>query len=350
MAADTLEVPPLRAAELDPEASESRTPLDTILMTAGGYCIPRALHVIAEVGIADSIDSQPRDIDQLAQETGTNADVLERMLRLLAAQGVFEVENGSVRHNDASRLLRSDHPQSARSLARMFGLEYFWTTFLSLEHSLRTGKPAAAEQHSEGVWEWLSERPQANAIFNESMIAKSHAQIASVIDAYDFSRFDTVADIGGGRGHLLDAVTDKCPRVKGILFDLPHVIGDAKSSGVSRLELVGGDFFADELPVADAYVLMEVIHDWDDEHAQKILDAVARAAPRGATLLLVEQLMPEANEPNWVAILDIHMLALFAAKQRSEAEYQRLLERAGFEAQRVIPTFSGASIIEAVRR
>jgi hypothetical protein len=350
MAADTLEVPPLSTAKLKRETSGSRTPLDTILMTAGGYCVPRTLHVIAEIGVADSLGAEPMDIGQLAQDTGTNADVLGRMLRLLSAHGIFEADGSSVRHNEPSRLLRSDHPQSARALARMLGLEYFWSSFLSLEHSLRTGKPAAAEQHAEGVWEWLSERPQANAIFNESMIAKSHAQIASVIDAYDFSRFGTVADIGGGRGHLLDAVTDKCPRVKGILFDLPHVIEDAKSSGVSRLELVGGDFFADELPAADAYVLMEVIHDWDDEHAQRILDAIARAAPRGATLLLVEQLIPEGNEPNWVSILDIHMLALFAAKQRNEAEYQRLLKRAGFEIRRVIPTFSGASIIDAVRR
>lgn len=350
MPVDISETTTLRVAEAKPTTGETRTPLDTILMTAGGYCIPRTLHVIAEAGIADSLTDEPRDIDQLARETGTNSDVLGRMLRLLAAHGIFEVDDGRVSHNEASRLLRSDHPQSARSLARMFGLEYFWTSFLSLEHSLRTGKPAAAEQHAEEGWEWLSKRPEANAIFNESMIAKSHAQVASVIDAYDFSRFGSVADIGGGRGHLLEAVTQKWPRVKGILFDLPHVVEDARNSGAANLRLVGGDFFKDELPEADAYVLMEVIHDWDDKRASQILDSVARSASPGATVLLVEQLMPETNEPNWVQILDIHMLALFAAKQRSSDEYERLLDQAGFEMRRVIPTFSGASIIEAVKR
>lgn len=339
-----------RAADSKPIETGGRTPLDMILMTAGGYCVPRTLHVIAEVGIADAVGDEPRPIDQIASDTQTNSDVLGRMLRLLASHGIFEVENDSVSHNDASRLLRTDHPQSARSLARMFGLEYFWTSFLRLDHSLRTGEPAAAEQHAQGVWEWLSERPQASAIFNESMIAKSYAQVASVIAGYDFSQFSSVADIGGGRGHLLEAVTNKWPQAKGILFDLPHVIEDVQSTGASRLELVGGDFFADDLPAADAYVLMEVIHDWDDDHAQEILDAVANAAPRGATLLLVEQLMPEANEPNWVSILDIHMLALFAAKQRSEADYGHLLAQSGFEMRRIVPTFSGASIIEAIKR
>ena len=140
------------------------------------------------------------------------------------------------------------------------------------------------------------------------MTAKAQSQIAGILDAYDFSRFRSIADIGGGRGHLLQAVLGRAPEARGVLFDLPHVVDAAKGLASDRLSLAGGDFFRDRLPACDAYLLMEVIHDWDDEKSTAILKAVRAAAPEGATLLLLETIVPDEPGPHWAKTLDVVML------------------------------------------
>jgi hypothetical protein len=320
--------------------------LDLILQTAGGYCVARALHVAADLGVADCVDDAPARIADVAGRLEVDADALGRILSLLSAYGIFLVSDETVSHSDASRTLRSDHPQSTRDLARMFGLSFFWQTFEALDHSVRTGTPAAAKVHPDSVWAWLAERPDASAVFNGAMIGKSFGQVAGVVQSYDFSRFRKVADIGGGRGHLLQAILQKWPQTSGVLFEQPHVIDEIRHIASNRLELAAGDFFADSLPSADAYILMEVIHDWADDESEKILSAVRKAAPKGSALLLVEQLMPETPGPHWVKMLDVHMMALFAARQRSADQYDRLAERCGFARRGAIDTPAGISILE----
>ena len=179
------------------------------------------------------------------------------------------------------------------------------------------------------------------------MAAKAHGQVAGVLAAYDFSGFGLIGDIGGGRGHLLRAVLDAAPDANGVLFDLPHVIAEAAGMASERLTLQAGDFFKDALPVCDAYLLMEVIHDWGDEEAVAILRAIRRAAPPHATLLLIEQIVPDDPGPDWSKMLDIHMLALLGGRQRTRREYEALLDRAGFSLRREIDTGAGISILEA---
>ena len=122
--------------------------------------------------------------------------------------------------------------------------------------------------------------------------------------------------MGGGRGHLLDAIIKSTVKPTGVLFDQPHVVRERASISGDRVKLLGGDFFTDTLPEADAYVLMEVIHDWDDEHAEKILRAVRNAAPVGSKILLVEAMMPDAPMPCWTTTLDVIMLNLLGGQQR----------------------------------
>lgn len=325
------------------------SPLDVILQTTGGYCVARALHVAADLGIADCVAEQPVAVAEVARAVDADADALGRLLRLLSAHGIFSVADGALSHNDASLTLRSDHPQSTRDLARMFGLPFFWETFAALGHTVRTGRPAAEKVHPEGMWAWLSERPDASAVFNGAMIGKSFGQVAGAVASYDFSRFGRIADIGGGRGHLLQAILEKWPSTTGVLFEQPHVIAEVTDISSDRLELRGGDFFKDELPVCDAYVLMEVIHDWADEESLQILSAVRDAAPAGSKLLLIEQLMPDTPGPHWVKMLDVHMMALFAARQRSAAEYDRLVQQCGFRRTGSIDTPAGISILEYER-
>jgi len=234
-----------------------------------------------------------------------------------------------------------------RNYARMFGLSPFWATFGEMEQSVRTGLPAGESVISGGLWAYFAAHPEASAIFNATMETKAQVQIAGVLAAYDFSGFEAIGDIGGGRGHLLRAVLERVPTAKGVLFDLPHVVADKAGAASPRITRQAGDFFKDELPVCDAYLLMEVIHDWSDAESVSILKAIRRAAPSQAKLLLIEEMIPDDSGPAWSKILDIHMLALIGGKQRTRREYEALFDAAGFSFKREIDTGAGISILEA---
>ena len=322
-------------------------PFETLRQIAGGYCLPRSLHVVAELGVADQLDGTPRTSAELAVDVGAQPEALGRVLRLLSAHGVFESSDGKFRHTPASRMLRTDHPQSMRDYVRMFGLPPFWATFGEMGHAVRTGLPAGDKVIEGGLWAYLAQHPDANAIFNATMMAKARSQIAGVLSAYDFSGFQRIGDIGGGRGHLLGAVLERVPTATGVLFDLPHVVGDASGAVSPRLARQAGDFFKDALPVCDAYLLMEVIHDWGDAESVDILKAIRRAAPPNARLLLIEEMVPDDPGPAWSKMLDLHMLTLIGGKQRTRREYEALLRAAGFAFEREIETGGGISILEA---
>jgi hypothetical protein len=323
-------------------------PAQTLLQISGGYCLPRCLHVVADIGVADQLDENPRSATDLAAAVGVDADALARVLRLLAAHGVFEAAGDAFRHSAASRLLRTDHPQSMRALVRMFGLQVNWAVFGAMGHSLVTGRPAAEEILPNGFWGYFAEHPDESAIFNAAMVGKAHGQTGAIVAAYDFSRFSVIGDIGGGRGHLLQAVLAVTPKTRGVLFDLPQVIEEARAAASDRLTLQAGDFFMDALPVCDAYLVMEVIHDWADEQSVAILSAIRRAAAPGAKVLVIEQIVPDDAGPHWSKMLDIHMLALLGGRQRTRQEYETLFANAGLSFVREVETGADISILEAV--
>lgn len=333
--------------ERDTFVAEDGDPFGTILEMSGAYCLPRCLHVVANLGVADVLNEAPLTAAELAAAIGADPDALERALRLLSANGVFRVEDGRITHTPASRLLREDHPQSMRAFVKMFGLSLNWQILGELEHSIRTGRPAVSQVHPDGFWDYFSQHPDEGRIFNAAMAAKSHGHVAAVLDVYDFSSFRMIGDIGGGRGHLLQAVLDVAVDARGILFDLPHVIADAEAVASDRLALMSGDFFQDELPACDLYMLMEIIHDWADPEAAAILEAVRRAAMPGARLLLIEGVMRDDPRSSWSRMLDIHMLALLGGRQRTLKEYETLFNRTGFTFRREIHTPAGISIVEA---
>jgi hypothetical protein len=215
-----------------------------------------------------------------------------------------------------------------------------------LEHVVRTGEIGALKVDPEGLWHYFQQNPDEGGLFDDAMESKSHAQIPAILNAYDFSPFDSVADIGGGKGHLLRAILNSAPKVKGILFDQPHVVATAPAS--DRIQIVGGDFFRGGIPNCDVYILMQVIHDWNDEQARRILQSVRQAAKDGERLLLIETVMPETSQANSANGLDILMLVFVGGKERTRKEYAALLESAGFALDNVVPTESGLSILEAV--
>jgi hypothetical protein len=321
-------------------------PVESLLQLSAGYYVSRALHAVADLGVADALGETPQSPASLAAASAADAGALERVLRLLALYGIFEYTDGVVAHTPTSRMLRQDHPQSMRSLVRMFGLPGFWAAAGELGSAIKTGEPSANRALAGGIWAYLTQNPEASRIFGEAMTAKAHGHIAAITRTYDFSQFEVIADIGGGRGHLIQAVIAATPTASGVLFDQPHVVKEAAAVASDSLKVVGGDFFNDPLPEADCYVLMEVIHDWDDDASRRILSAVRRAARATAKLLLIEALLPEGSSPNWPTTLDIVMLTI-GGRQRTLREYSDLLRDSGFVMTRDVDTQSGIAIIEA---
>ena len=322
-------------------------PHEIIWNLTNAVVVSSSIHVVAELGVADHIGDDPVGVSELASRCGADPDALDRVLRLLATHGVFAGVGGAYEHTEPSRLLRSDHPRSMRAFSRMMGLPMFTATLGQLQHSLRTGSPALEQVAPEGLWPYLQAHPTEAEIFGQAMTAKAGADIDAVLGAYDFSRFGTIADIGGGRGHLLRGVLDAVPTAEGVLFDLPEVITTVDLDK-ERLTARAGDFFVDPLPAADAYILMEVIHDWSDAEAAAILRAIRRAAQPAAVVLIIEGVITEQQPDPRVQTLDVVMLAFTGGRERSPDQLEKLLDSADLRLNKIIETTGPMSIIEAV--
>jgi O-methyltransferase domain len=319
-----------------------------VMQLTTSYWTSRCLHVVAELGIADLIGDYPQSTEVLAKASGTQPSALYRILRRLASVGIFKWEQGAWHQTEASRFLRSDHAGSLRDYVRMLGLPVFWSAFGDLDHSLRTSEPAFTKCHPEGVFSYLANHQEESSIFDAAMTSKSHRDIAAILPSYDFSKFSTIADIAGGRGHLLRAILKASPKTQGVLFDQPHVIVGVAPEKGEKLTMVGGNFFADPMPKADAYLLMNIIHDWPDAECAKILSAILRAMPAHARVLIIETVVPETPEPHLSKELDIAMMALPGGMERTQEEYAALAAKSAFRLQRAVPTASPYSILEMV--
>jgi hypothetical protein len=219
-------------------------------------------------------------------------------------------------------------------------------------HSVRTGKPAWGHTHGVEVFEDFARNPDRAEIFNATMTSLSAGAAPTIVEAYDFSQFATIADIAGGHGYLLAQVLKAAPALRAILFDLPQVLEGAgallESQGVAgRVELVAGDFFASVPAGADAYMLKHIIHDWDDERSVVLLRNIHTAMPDAGKVLLIEMVVPEPLEPHASLLLDLEMLVSPGGVERTAAEYETLLRGAGLRIARFVPTKSPFSIIEA---
>jgi len=321
-----------------------KSPHQLVAALVNAHTAARCMHVIADFGVADALGDEPASGAELARRTGLNADALSRMLRLLVANGVFAGTREAYTHTPASRLLRSDHPQSMRSLARTLGMPSLWDGLTELAVAAKTGKPA---RDWASLVDYYALHPEEAALFNQAMVDKSAVVVPAVVAAHDFTPYRVIADIAGGRAHLLRGILAKTPGSSGVLFEMPHVIADAGDIASPRLKLQPGNFFTDALPVADAYLLMDVIHDWNDADSARILAAIRRAAPKHARLLIVESLVGEEPGPHPGKMLDIVMLAVTGGKERSPSEFKLLLESAGFRIDRVVATTSSYSVLEA---
>ena len=320
-----------------------------------GYWISQAIYAASQFGIADHLKDGSRSVEDLAEATSTNPDALFRLLRALASVGIFA--EGEARQFSLTPLaepLQSDVAGSKRALALMSGDEQF-RAWAEIDYSIQTGGTAFEKVFGKPIFDYLGDHPDKALIFDAAMVGIHGRESNAVLDAYDFSGIGIVADIGGGNGSQMIDLLTKHTEMKGILFDLPHVIERAKdrieSAGLSdRCELIGGSFF-DAVPQgADAYMMRHIIHDWDDEKSLTILRNCHRAMSPDSKLLVVESVIPPGNEPFGGKFLDLVMLLIPGGKERTEDEYRKLFGEAGFELTRVVPTGTEVGIIEGMKK
>ena len=324
---------------------------DQLRAMASGAWVTQMIHVAAELGVADQLAEGERDCEELAAACGADADGLFRLLRGLASLGIFQ-ESAPRRFalTPLAELLRGDHPQSLRQFARMLGEEHYlsWNDLL---HSVRTGENAFRHGHGMSVFDWYAQNPRRAEIFDGAMTDFSRDETEAMLAAFDFSGITHLVDVGGGRGELLKRVLQANGQLRGTLFDQPQVVAGAVVAPdlASRLDVRGGDFFAEAPAGADAYLLKHIIHDWDDEACRTILGRIRSAMKPGARVLIVEQVIPAGNTPFPGKLLDLNMLVMSeGGRERTAEEYGQLLASAGLRLIRIVPTASAVSVVEAM--
>lgn len=331
-------------------------PTALMLQMITGFWVSRAVFAAARLGVADHLEAGARTAEELAPLTGTHAPSLYRLLRALAAVGVF-AEDGQGRFalTPLGDTLRTDTPGSLRYFAMAeLGLDHYqaWEHLL---HSVRTGGVAFEHHFGVPVWEYYAHQPEYGAIFQRSLAGITEATQAAVLKAYDFSPCRLVVDVGGGHGSLIGAILQSHPALHGVLFDLPEVAAVAEqalaAAGVGmRCAVAGGDFFHEVPAGGDVYLLKWILHDWPDAQALEILERVRAAIRPDGRLLVVESVVPTGSEPSLAPWMDLNMMVMVGGRERTEAEYRDLLARAGFRLTRNLPTESVLQILEAVPR
>ena len=302
-----------------------------------GYQVSQAIHVAAVLGIADLLVDGARGSDELAAATDTDPRSLYRLLRALAAVGVLREEDARrFSLTEVGEGLRSDADAPIAGWAAMIGRDYYWRAWGALLHSVRTGENAFRHVHGADPWTYRATHPEEAAIFDRAMADLTRRSHASVMAAYDFGRFDTVVDVGGGNGALLASLLPRHEGMRGILLDLPHAVRAAESvfagAGIAdRCEAVAGDFFQAVPGGGDAYVLRAVLHDWEDPECFAILTNVRRAMGPAARVIVIERDLGPANALPDAKFSDLNMLVAPGGCERTIAEYGELLARAGLE-------------------
>ena len=328
-------------------ADETRT----LLQMMFGAHLSQAVAKIAEIGLADRLgEDETRPVSDLTSETGCHERTLYRTMRYLASHGIF-AEQGSRQfgHTALSKALRSDAEGSFRPGALLF--QWLLTSLGEFGQTLKTERSALTHALGEPIFEFLPKHPDKAAMFDAAMPSFHSGETEAMLDAYDFSRIETLADIGGGGGTLIAAMLQRHPSMTGVLFDLGHVVGRAtanlEQAGVAhRCRMVEGSFFDFVPEGAEAYLMRHIIHDWSDEDSVRILDNCRKAMPTGGRMLIVETVVPEGNEASPAKEMDMTMLLYPGGMERTEQEYRQLFDASGFELAGVTPTDSMVSVIE----
>jgi DNA-binding HxlR family transcriptional regulator len=334
----------------------SEDPVGTVLGMVRGAWVTMLLRATAVLGICDLLDV-PRPVTELAQRTGTDAPTLARMLRSLADLGLLErVGAEGYRTTPLGDCLREDHPSRTRDLVLMQATLPNLAAWHALEDAVRTGSGVYEQVNGVPSWEHLAQDPEAQRVFNAAMARRATGQVAAVRAAVDLSEVVTLVDVGGGRGAMLQGLLEAVPSLTGVVADQPAMAAEAdaifESAGLSaRARGIPCDFFVSVPGGGDLYTISNVLHDWDDAEAVAILRTVRTAMPDHARLLAVEHVLDAPGRPadqlRDLHLVDLHMLVLFGARERTHAEYDALLAAAGFTPSRLAEPVTEWNVLEA---
>jgi hypothetical protein len=322
-----------------------------VLNLVAGVMNTQVIYVAAKLGIADLLKDGPRSADDLAMETESNPDAIYRLLRVLASIGIFKESSDKVfEMTPTAETLQKDHPMSVYPLALLIGDSIWREPWDHIMHSMKTGESAFEHIYEKNFFEYLDEHKDKSEMFNNWMTRISNMNCPVIAASYPFSKFKKVIDVGGGHGSLLVHILKKYPKINGVLFDRPDVIKSATEiddSIASRCEKVEGNFF-DAVPKGgDLYIMQQIIHDWKDELAIKILSNCRDAVDEDARILVVDAVIKPGNEQDLNKFIDLQMLLInTGGRERTEQEFNQLFQKAGLQMLKIIPTASMFSIIE----
>jgi hypothetical protein len=324
---------------------ENQRPAQSMVRLFMGYIPTRVIYAAAKLELTDHIGDDGASAPDLAQKLEVDPGALFRLMRVLAGLGALREDDGGRFYvTPFGETLRKDSPQSVRDYA-IYSHEFVYDAFGSITECVRTGRPVIDD-----FFNFLRTDPEREAIFHAGMSNRGRIETAAILDAYKFSQPQTVVDVGGGNGGFLSAVLASDDQVSAVLVDQLSAIEAAKAGRggpLPRCKLVAGDFFQDVPPGGDTYVLKRVLFDWTDEQALQILKNCRRAMNGDARLLIIEPLIGPPNEPCPAHLFDMTFLVMLHGRLRTVEEYSGLLDRAGFRLQRVVPTESDVSIVEA---
>ncbi len=341
----------LRAAEqiLPPEV--------TMMQRIGGFWSTQLINVAARLRVAEHLASGPRTAAELARLTGANEDALHRSLRALASLGIFRLDaRGRFSNNRLSETLQPGRVSSMRDIAEYFGSTPNLEAWNDFERTVMTGESAFARVHGMSVWDWLAGHPDEMRAFAGSMTSMTEQAAPAIAGAYAFGQHARICDVAGSKGTLLAEILVQHPTARGVLFDAPHVLAEApaylRARGVEgRVETVAGNFFERVPEGCDAYVLKDILHDWDDARCLTILRSCRRAMTKGARLLVAEVLVDRTSSEPPGPLIDIQMLAVCdGGRQRTAAELGALFAQCDLELRAVHPSPMPNSVVEAAPR
>ncbi len=327
---------------------------------ARGYQASQALFVATNLGLMDCLKDGARDCHSLADETGMHAPSLNRLMRALAAFGIFrEVEPGHFALTEAGEMLRSDAPHSLAPLVKMWSAENFWGSFERLGDCVATGRNAFDLAYGlKDGFSFYQAHPQDAAVVTAAMTTISRTTGPAIAAAYDFSGIKTMVDVAGGQGRVLASILERNPDLQAKLLELPRVAAQAgaplRDAGVAEnCEIIAGDMFVSVPAGADLYLICNVIHDWDDDHAVRILKVCRQAMDAQAKLLIADRVMPDRVEAGpahqALTMIDLIMLVRTAGgRERTREDFEALLDAAGLRLTGTIPTAAPQSLVEAM--